>query len=90
MKKLQKLRRSEDEPTSEAVMTRKKMEQKVKTDSSAAPWVKAKTSETQGNLLKLQDINRKTKHNKEIRNQTEGCVNTDDVEWYQESANNVF
>ena len=91
LKKLQKLRRSGHKPKSKVTMTTRKTEQKeVKTELSAAPVIKDKMCETGESSLKTQEVGMKTGESKRKMSQTEGCVNKDDVEWYQENVNDAF
>ena len=72
-------------------MTTRKMEQKeVKTELSAAPVTKDKIHKTGKSSLKSQEVGMKTGESKRKMNQTEGCVNKDDAEWYQENINDAF
>ena len=72
-------------------MTTVKMERKeVKTELSAAPVIKDRMHETGKNSLKSQEVGTKTGESKKKTSQTEGCVNKDDVEWYQENVNGAF
>ena len=64
LKNLQKLGRSGDEPKSEVMMTIKKKEQKVKTESPAAPVAKDEISKTGESSLKSQEVGKKTGENK--------------------------
>ena len=91
LKKLQKLRRSGDEPMSKVTMTTVKMERKeVKTELSAAPVIKDRMHETGESSLKPQEVGMKTGENKRKMSQTEGCVNKDDLEWYQENVSDAL
>ena len=72
-------------------MTTRKTEQKeVKTELSAAPVTKDKMRKTGESSLKSQEVGMKTGESKRKMSQTEGCVNKDDVEWYQENVNDAF
>ena len=75
---------------SETVMTMKKKEQKVKTESPASPAVKDEISKTHESLLKSQEVDRKTGQSKKITSQIQGYVNKNDAEWYQWKSNDAF
>ena len=91
LKKLQKLMRSGEEPMSKVTTTIAKMEQKeVKTELSAGPVIKGKMYETGESSLKSPEEVMRTGESKKKMSKTEGCVNKDDVEWYQENINDAF
>ena len=91
LKKLQKLKKLRDEPKSEAKTATKKMEQKeIKTELPAAPVIMDKISKTGKSSLKSQEVGKKTEECLKKLSQTKGCVNKDDVEWYQENINDAF
>ena len=91
LKKLQKLRRLGEEPMSKMTMITVKMEQKeIKTELLAAPVNKDGMHETGKSSLKPQEVGMKTGENKRKTSQTEGCVNKDDAEWYQENVSDAF
>ena len=72
-------------------MTTEKMEQKeVKIDLSGALVIEDKMCKTGESLLKSQEVGTKTSQSKKKMSQTEGCINKDDAEWYQENINDAF
>ena len=52
--------------------------------------VMEKISKPGESLLKSQEVDKDTHEYKKKTSQTEGCVNKDDVEWYQENVNDAF
>ena len=90
LKKLQKLRKSGEEPMSKTVMTNVEMEQKeTKMELPAVSAIKGEMCETDESSLKPQDVGMKTEESKRM-SQTEGCVNKEDAEWYQENVSDAF
>ena len=76
---------------SKATTTTEKMEQKeVKTELAAAPVIENKMCETGKSSLKLQEVGTKTSESKKKMSQTEGCINKENAEWYQENINDAF
>ena len=75
LKKLQKLRRSGEEPMSKMPMTTVKREQKeTKTKLPEASVIKSGMQETGESSLKPQEVSIKTEESKRKMRQTEGCV----------------
>ena len=66
------------------------MEQKEVTKLPAAPVIEDKMCKTGESLLKSQEVGMKTGESKKKMSQTEGCINKDDVEWYQENVSGAF
>ena len=90
LKKLQKLRKSGG-PVSEAEMTTVNIEQKeTKTKSSTASSIKRETCKIGESSLKLQEMETKTGKSKKKMSPTDGCVNKEDAEWYQNSVSIAF
>ena len=91
LKKLQKLRKSGEEPMSKMATTTVKIEQKeTKMELPAASVIKGKMHETGKSSLKPQEAGMKPEESKRKTSQTEGCVNKDDVEWYQGNISDAF
>ena len=65
-------------------------QKEVKTELPAAPVIKDEVDETGKTSLKSQEVSMKTGENKKKMSQTEGCVNKDDVKWYQGNINDAF
>ena len=93
LKKLQKLRKMGDGSKSD-VDTSKKMEPKeeIKTELSLDTVVtySGQISKTGESSLKTREVGKVTQEYKKKTSQTEGCINKDDVEWYQENISDVF
>ena len=86
LKKLQKLRKAGG-PMSEAEMITEKIKQKgTGTKSSTASTIKKETCKIGESLLKLQEVETKTDKSKKNTSPTDGCVNKEDAEWYQNSV----
>ena len=91
LKKLQKLRKSGNESKSDVATTTIKIEPKqVKTELPADTVVTEKISKRGESSLKSQEVGKETQEYKKKTSQTEGCINKDDAEWYQENINDVF
>ena len=85
------MKKSGEQPMSKATTTTEKMEQKeVKTELAAALVIEDKMCETGKSSLKLQEVGTKTGESKKKMSQTEGCINKEDAEWYQENVNDAF
>ena len=84
LKKLQKLRKSGEEPMSKTVTTNVEMEQKeTKTELPAVSAIKGEMHGTGESSLKSQEAGMKTEKSKRKTSQTKGCVNKEDAEWYK-------
>ena len=91
LRKLEKMKKLVEEPMGKATMTTEKMEQKeVKTELPAAQVIEDKMCETGESSLKSQEVGMKTGESKKKMSQTEGCINKEDAEWYQENINGAF
>ena len=85
------MKKLREEPMGKATMTTEKMEQKeVKTELPAAPVIEGRMCETGESLLQSQEVGTKSRKSKKKMSQTEGCINKDDAEWYQENINGAF
>ena len=90
LKKLQKLRKSGG-AVSEAEMTTVKIKKKgTETKLSTASSIKKETCEIDESSLKLQEVETKTGKSKKETSLTDGCVNKEDAEWYQNSVSISF
>ena len=85
------MKKSGEIPMSKVTTTTEKMEQKeVKTKLAAAQVIEDKMCKTGESSLKLQEVGTKTGEGKKKMSQTEGCINKEDTEWYQENVNDAF
>ena len=85
------MKKSGEQPMSKVTTTTEKMEQKeVKIDLSGALVIEHKMCKTGESLLKSQEVGTKTSQSKKKMSQTEGCINKDSAEWYQENINDAF
>ena len=90
LKKLQKLRKVGG-PVSEVETTTEKIKWKgTKTKLSTASTIKKETCEIGKSSLKSQEVEKKTDKSKKKTNPTDGCVNKEDAEWYQNSVSIAF
>ena len=88
---MQKLRKSGSESKSEVATTTKKIELKeVKVELPADTVVMEKISKTGKSSLQSQEVDKDTQEYKKKMSQTAGCINKNDVEWYQENINYTF
>ena len=91
LKKLQKLRKSGENPMGKTATTTVKMEQKeTKTELPAVSTIKGEMHKTGESSLKSQEVGMKTEESKRKTSQTEGCVNKEDAEWYQKNISDAF
>ena len=91
LKKLQKLRKSGENPMGKPATTTVKMEQKeTKMELPVVSTIKGEMHETGESLLKSQEVGMKTEESKRKICQTEGCVNKEDAEWYQKNISDAF
>ena len=91
LRKLQKLRKSGEKPLSKTEMTTVQIEQKeTKTKSPAVSTIRSETREISESSLKLQEVGTKAGESKKKMSPTDGCVNKEDVEWYQNNVSIAF
>ena len=91
LRKLQKMRKSGEQPTSKPTMTKERIEQKeVETELLAAPLIEDKRYETDESSLKPQEVGAKAGESKKKMSQAEGCVNKEDADWYQGNINDAL
>ena len=76
---------------SKTVTTTVEMEQKeTKMELPAVSAIKGKIRETGEISLKPQEVGRKIEESKRKTSKKEGCVNNEDVEWYQGNVSDAF
>ena len=91
LRKLQKMRKSEERPTSKPTTTTERIERKeVKTGLLAAPVIEDKTCESGKSSLKPQEVGIKTGESKKKKSPADRCVNKEDAEWYQGNVNEAL
>ena len=81
LKKLQKMRKSGEWPTSKPTTTTERIEwEEIKTELLAALVIEDKTCELGESLLKLQEVGTKASESKKKMSPAEGCVNKEGAE----------
>ena len=91
LKMLQKLRKSGEKPMSKTETTTVEIEQKeTKMKPPAVSTIKSETREIGEKSLKPQEVGTKAGESKKKMSPTDGCVNKEDAEWYQNNVSMAF